>query len=239
MPAPRLRHRTGTPASSRSTGAGRISTVTVALVGDSQPHRRVGDADGHRRRGRARGCRRRDRLGHRLGELPHAALRPDDLDRRRLGGDGARRRSRAPARPRRPASTGTTRVADGSSSSATVDGTTCTTSTPNGARTSSVRRWNSRDPGRAARRSRTATTSPGSRRLEHRRRSAHPHVDGGRRVADDLELRRHVAELERHAQAALDDLLAGHGQPQQRRQRDRQHLQAEVAERVIRHQPTS
>ena len=45
-----------------------------------------------------------------------------------------------------------------------------------------------------------------------------------------------LRNLERHAQAALDDLLAGNGQPQQRRQRDREDLQAEMPEWVIRHQ---
>ena len=61
--------------------------------------------------------------------------------------------------------TGTLRRADFSSSSASVAGTTCDTSTPNGARTSSVRMWKRREPDRAVLRSRTATISPDCRRL--------------------------------------------------------------------------
>ena len=133
--------------------------------------------------------------------------------------------------------TGTLRRADFSSSSASVAGTTCATSTPKGARTSSVRMWKEpRARPRGAARSSTATISPDCEAAQHRRRSAHPHVDAVGRVADDLQRLRDVAELQRHAQAALDDVLAGDGEPQHRRQREREHLQPEMAERVVAHQ---
>ena len=63
------------------------------------------------------------------------------------------------------ATTGTSRVTDVSNASATVDGVTCTTSTPNGACTCSGVTGNSRLPARAPCKSSTATTSPAATRL--------------------------------------------------------------------------
>ena len=133
--------------------------------------------------------------------------------------------------------TGTLRRADFSSSSASVAGTTCATSTPNGARTSSLRMWKSRDPDARAAEVEHGDDLAGLHAAEHRRRSAEPHVDAVGRVADDLQRFGDVAELERHAEAALDDVLAGDRQPEQRRERDRQDLQAELTEGVVAHQP--
>ena len=81
----------------------------------------------------------------------------------------------------------------------------------------------------------TATTSVPSSRLRRPEepRSRTSTVAG--RIADDLELCRNVPELERHAHDALDDVLAGDGQPEERRQRDGDDLQAEVAEGVVGH----
>src|SRR5205814_8525715 len=68
-------------------------------------------------------------------------------------------------------------------------------------------------------------------------RAADAHVDNGRRLADDLELRRQVGELERDAQRAFDRLLAGDRNPQQRGERDRDELQSEMmTEADVRHQ---
>jgi hypothetical protein len=67
-------------------------------------------------------------------------------------------------------------------------------------------------------------------------RSAESHVHVRRRITGDFKLLGDVPELERHSQAALDDMLAGHRQPEQRRQRDGQHLQPKMAERMIAHQ---
>src|SRR5204862_7522415 len=61
--------------------------------------------------------------------------------------------------------TGTTLLPDSSNAIETVDGFTCTTSTPKGALTSSPPRRKSRWPARARRRSRTATSSPAAMRF--------------------------------------------------------------------------
>ena len=71
----------------------------------------------------------------------------------------------------------------------------------------------------------------GADAAERARRAAHADVDGRRHVAVQLEAGRHLLQLERHAQAALDGLLAGHDHPEQQRQPERQQLQPEVAER--------
>lgn len=60
---------------------------------------------------------------------------------------------------------GTTLAPERSNASETVGGEICATWTPKGARTWSVRRWKSRCPARAPRRSSTATISPASMRL--------------------------------------------------------------------------
>ena len=166
--------------SSRSTGAGRISTITVALASAIQPDRRIGDADGDdvadalAAAGDVTGsvvasasCRTRlsgpdDLDRRRLGRLP-----PDDEPGRRLavddrhdGHDPGRRllelerhrRRQRPARPRRRTARGPRRCAGGTAAS----------------------------PGAPAARSSTATTSPGSSRPSTRRRAAQPHVDGRR-----------------------------------------------------------
>jgi len=67
-------------------------------------------------------------------------------------------------------------------------------------------------------------------------RSAKPDLDLVRRIADELEPLGAVLHLERHAHEPLDDMLAGDREPQQRRDRQRENLEAEVAERVVRHQ---
>ena len=61
-------------------------------------------------------------------------------------------------------------------------------------------------------------------------------IDVVRRISRDLELWRDVPELERHSEASLDDVLTGDGQPEQRRQRDGEHFEAEVPERMIGHE---
>jgi hypothetical protein len=71
---------------------------------------------------------------------------------------------------------------------------------------------------------------------EERRRSPQPDIDCRRHVADDLERGRHVHDFERDAQRALDHVLTGDREPEQRRERNRQHLQTEMTERVVRHQ---
>ena len=61
--------------------------------------------------------------------------------------------------------------------------------------------------------------------------AAHADVHGGGHVAEQLEAGRHLRQLERHAQAALDGLFAGDDHPQQQREPDRQHLEPGIAER--------
>jgi hypothetical protein len=61
--------------------------------------------------------------------------------------------------------------------------------------------------------------------------TAHPHVHDGRRLPDQFEAGGLVQELERNPQRPLDNLLAGHHDPQQRRQDQRHELQTEPAER--------
>ena len=97
---------------------------------------------------------------------------------------------------------------DSSNVSETLAGVTCTTSTPNGARTSSAVRWNSRSPVLAVRTSSTADKFAGGNAAQRPGRASNPDVDDGRWLADQLELRRKIGELERDAQRALDRLLA-------------------------------
>ena len=126
----------------------RCRTVTVAVRASLQPQRRVHDADGHDVASPAA-----PRPGSLTGSVVasvsrlQAALRADDLDGRREHRRPARRRTRAPARLRPTARSARLLRPDRSNSSDTVGGDTCATSTPHGARTSSVSRWNSRGPG--------------------------------------------------------------------------------------------
>ena len=83
-PPPRFRQRTGTPVSSRSTGAGRTSTMTVALCGVSSRTAASATPTVTTSRTRSR-LPAMSPARSSLGELAHAALGPDDLDRRRLG----------------------------------------------------------------------------------------------------------------------------------------------------------
>jgi hypothetical protein len=111
---------------------------------------------------------------------------------------------------------------------ATVLGLTCTTSTPNGARTSSgVKRksWG------LARRPEVehGHDVAGSHAAQRACRSAHADVDRRREVADQLEGRRKLLKLERHAQDAFDGLLASHSHPQQQRQTEREQLHPDMA----------
>src|SRR6185503_4287850 len=68
------------------------------------------------------------------------------------------------------------------------------------------------------------------------RRPAHPRVDHRRRVTNDFELRGKVGELEGDAQRPLDGLFARDRDPQQRGERDRDELQAEMMPETERHQ---
>ena len=107
--------------------------------------------------------------------------------------------------------------------------------TPNGVRTCSGVSWKSRAPGRAVCRSIDGDEIARGHAAQRAGRAADPHVDERRRIALQLETRGELLQLERHAQAALDRLLAGHDQPEQHGQAERQHLQAEVLERPDRH----
>jgi len=68
------------------------------------------------------------------------------------------------------------------------------------------------------------------------RRPAQPDVHLRGRIPDKLELGRDVPELERHAQAPLDQMIARDDQPQESRQGDCHELQAEMTERGKLHQ---
>src|SRR5688572_1632673 len=70
------------------------------------------------------------------------------------------------------------------------------------------------------------------------RRSADAHIDDGRHIADELELRREVGELERDTQRAFNDLLAGYQHPDQCCQRNREELETQMTEARIGHQAT-
>ena len=234
----RLRQRTGTPATSRSTGAGRISTTTVAVSRLlDEPDRRVGDADGHDVAHALAACRR-SRPARSSPPRPAARGSPGPMTFTVAGS--------AVIRP-------TTNPGAGSPSGTGTIGT--------------MRRDRllelERDGRRHDLRDLDAVTARGPRRCAGGRAASRavravadrapprPRPDrAGSACADDprtrtstvagrsptiSSVRRNVAELQRHAQAALDDVLAGDGQPEQRRQRDREHLQAEMAEGVVRH----
>ena len=203
------------PAICRSTGAGQISTVTCAFCGwasrtDESTTPIVTPS-------RTRAFASLIDTGSVVASATWRTRDSGPTISTVAGSDGCgRRRSPAPDRLRSPARPAPMRRADFSSSSASVDGMTCATSTPNGARTSSARMWNRREPDRAPAEIEHGDDLARLHAAQERRRSAQPHVHGVGRVADDLERLGNVAELERHAQAALDDVLAGHGQPQQR-----------------------
>ena len=61
--------------------------------------------------------------------------------------------------------------------------------------------------------------SPATTPAERAGRAAHADVHERRRLALQLEAGRKLLQLERHAQAALDRLLAGHDHPQQHGER--------------------
>jgi iron uptake system EfeUOB component EfeO/EfeM len=71
---------------------------------------------------------------------------------------------------------------------------------------------------------------------EERRGAADPDVHAVRWIPDDVEQRRKVPEFNGHAQVALDDVLAGDGQPQEARAHQRDDLEPEVSKGVISHQ---
>ena len=106
-----------------------------------------------------------------------------------------RRRLRSPARP------APSRMPDVSKVSVSVDGVTCTTSTPNGARTCSGVRWNSRRPAARLRRSSTADDVAGARggsaRPTSRARARPPSRGASPTISRPAG---NVLELERHAQ---------------------------------------
>ena len=80
----------------------------------------------------------------------------------------------------------------------------------------------------------------GAELRERRGPAAHAHIDDLWRIANDLELRRKIRELERDSERPFNDLLARHHQPQQERQRDRNQLQADMPTEVQRgHQNTA
>ena len=137
-PAPRFRHRTGTSPTIRSIGAGRISTSTIALRGcvsrsdeSATPTVTV--------------SRTRSRLPVTVtGSVIASASRRTRLSGPRIStvaGSLVMRPTTNPGAgsPSSGGTTGTIRLADFSSSIASVPGTTCATSTPYGARTSSAR----------------------------------------------------------------------------------------------------
>jgi hypothetical protein len=68
---------------------------------------------------------------------------------------------------------------------------------------------------------------------EQRGRPPQPHIDGRRWIADNFERRRNVPELEGHAHAPFDNVIAGDSQPEQRSQRNGQNLEAKMAEWMI------
>jgi hypothetical protein len=68
------------------------------------------------------------------------------------------------------------------------------------------------------------------------RRTAHAHIDHRWRLADELELCRDVGVFKRDAQHALDRLLAGHDQPEQRREYDGDDLEREILKEPDSHQ---
>ena len=76
----------------------------------------------------------------------------------------------------------------------------------------------------------------GLQAAEQRRRTAQPDLDAVGRVANHFELRRNVAELHRHPQDALDDVLARDRQPQQTGEDERDELEPEVPEGMVSHQ---
>ena len=126
---------------------------------------------------------------------------------------------------------------DSSNSIVSVEGPTCTISSPYGTVT-----WLGRDV-------KQPPAGPRRREIEHRRHVArrHPaertrratqaHFNGVRRIADQLETGRQVLELDRRAHHALDNALARDDQPQQERDQRRQKLQSEIAKWMVRHQP--
>ena len=126
--------------------------------------------------------------------------------------------------------TGTVLTADVSKVSDSVAGDTCSTVTPVGTTTSSGSRWNSRRPGRAPSEVDHGDQIGAAQLAERAAGAAQAHVDEAGRLAEQLELIGNVAVLERHAQRALRLALPGHQSPEQRRQRDREHLQPEVPE---------
>jgi hypothetical protein len=68
------------------------------------------------------------------------------------------------------------------------------------------------------------------------RRTADAHIDHRGRLADELELRRDVGVFKRNAQHALDRLLAGHDQPEQRREYDGDDFEREIPKEPDSHQ---
>ena len=183
----RLRQRTGTPATSRSTGAGSDLDHHGRAQRLSQPHRGVGHADGRRRRGRVRSCRR----------FRAARSSPSPTSRTWLSGPTISTvAGSAVIRP-------TTNPGAGSPS---VAGTIGTVAAPTSrASSDNRRRHHLRDfdavrhadlvgpqveQPRAGARVRQVEHRDDFARIEAaqlRRRSAHAHVDGRRQVADDLE----------------------------------------------------
>ena len=226
----RFRKCTGLARSLCSSGAGTICTETAAVRRTSAA---ATDRRGRRSHPRRSGCRAPPTS---TGSVSASVTRwtadagpITSTERgfdRPLGDDESRR---GPAIEL--GTIGTDLDADVSNAIAMLGGVTCNTWMPNGARTWSGPRWKSRWPGRAPRRSSTATTSPGETRLSDPEvpRTRTSMVAGispcSSRPAGNL------LELERHAKAALNRLFTGDGHPQQQREAERQHLQPEVAER--------
>ena len=76
----------------------------------------------------------------------------------------------------------------------------------------------------------------GLQAAEQRRRTAQPDLDAVGRVANHFEVRWDVAEFQRHAEDALDDVLARHRQPQETGEDERDELEPEVPEGMVSHQ---
>ncbi len=73
--------------------------------------------------------------------------------------------------------------------------------------------------------------SPGPRRLRVSDDPAHADVDERRRLGLELEAGWKLLQFERHAEPALDGLIAGNDHPEEHGNAERQHLQPEMPER--------
>ena len=200
-----------------------------------QPEQRIEQADSHGFGDACPGAGNRHRLGHRLGRARHRALGAGHLDRLWIGrhgpddeswrriafdlGDNRHRARRRLLELHRDAARGHLNDLH-------------TERHPH------VLRSQLKEP----------ATRPRGTQIEHRddisgrhladgsRAPAHAHVDEREGLAGQLEPRRKLLQLERHAQAAFDDLFAGHGHPERHGERQRDDLEAGMAKRPHRNE---